>query len=214
MSEYTIKACQQSNTKITESSASIKEMPKIEKQNVISSSARVCLSDDKTSGSSNKSRPKSPVQSKISGGSSKQGKLIAHEPTTRKSKTMRRGEKLNRVMNKLLKEHPAALELLKSESAQNQISRILGSRNAAVPEPGTASSRKRTVFVTFTSDNFHKVRTQYPDLKPNEIFRELARIWREEVSVNPTEVEYYTKKSHEFNRRLETSAPKVPRSVE
>lgn len=126
----------------------------------------------------------------------------------KRDKVSRRGEKLNRVLNKVLKAYPDALRAIAAPNVQADIARILGSRCAA----STPGDRLRTTYVMFTSDMFSKVHREHPELKPNEIFKKLARVWRDKIARDPEQMAIYTKMTAEFNDRVNRKRASPSRS--
>jgi HMG (high mobility group) box len=96
----------------------------------------------------------------------------------RQEKIAKRIDKVYRLINKTLKSSPEAAAVLNTET------------------------RKRTVYVHYTSQTFADVMNQHPGKKPDQVFKELAARWRNEIRDNPAEYNKYRKLAEQHNDRM------------
>lgn len=118
------------------------------------------------------------------------------ESKSRMSTAERRNDRLMRVMKRVLKPSPEALLAFSEAVRRGELAKVVGTREAA------GAPRKRTVFVMYTSRAVEDVRRENPDMKSNDVFREVARRWREEIKPNPKKYNMYKQLADEHNNRV------------
>lgn len=118
------------------------------------------------------------------------------ENKCRMSTAARRNDRLMRVMRRLLRPCPEALAMFSDAVKRGELNKVVGKRDI------NGAPRKRTVFVMYTSRAVEDVRRENPEMQSNDVFREVARRWREEIKPNPKKYNIYKALADEHNNRV------------